>query len=100
MKTIEEFIKEIESSDAFKSELRAIKDKDALADFLKKYDVSGTAEEFAEAFKAKYEAEGEIGDNDAEAAAGGARAQDLSYRMFQSAGGNDGTSTGHPHKLR
>ena len=64
MKTIDEFIKEIEDSTALKDELKAIKDKDALADFLKKNDVSSTTEEFAKAFKAKNEAEGEIDDDD------------------------------------
>ena len=71
MKTIEEFIKEIESSDALKNELKAIKDKDALAEFLKKQDVSGTVEEFVKMFKAKNESEGEISDDDVEAVAGG-----------------------------
>ena len=72
MKTIEAFIKEIEGSDALKNELKAIKDKDALAAFLKKYDVEGTVEDFGKALKAKLGAEGEISDDAAEAVAGGA----------------------------
>ncbi len=64
MKTVEEFIKEIESRDALKNELKAIKDKDALADFLKKNDVSPSVEEFVKTFKAKNEAEGEINDDE------------------------------------
>ena len=71
MKTVEEFIKEIESSEALKNELKAIKDKDALADFLKKNDVSPSVEEFVKTFKAKNEAEGEIDDDAVEAVAGG-----------------------------
>ena len=71
MKTIEEFIKEIESSEALKNELKAVKDKDALAEFLKKNDVSGTAEDFHKAVQAKAGAEGAISDDDAEAVAGG-----------------------------
>ncbi len=49
MKTIEEFIRQIESSAALQDELKAIKDKDALAAFLKKNDVDVTVEQFAEA---------------------------------------------------
>lgn len=71
MKTIEAFIKEIEGSAELKAALNAIKDKDALADFLKKNDVDGTVEEFADAIKAKFGAEGEISDEAAEAVAGG-----------------------------
>ncbi len=71
MKTIEEFIKQIEGSEALKNELKEIKDKDALAAFLKKYDVEGTVEDFGKALKSKAEAEGELSDDDAEAVAGG-----------------------------
>jgi hypothetical protein len=71
MKTIEAFIKEIEGSDALKNELKAIKDKDALAAFLKKYDVEGTVEDFGKAIQAQAEAEGELADDAAEAVAGG-----------------------------
>ena len=69
MKTIQDFIKEIEGSAALQDELKAIKDKDVLAEFLKKNDVNATAEEFAKAVKSK--AEGELPDSDAEAVAGG-----------------------------
>jgi hypothetical protein len=44
MKTIQDFIKEIEGSAALQDELKAIKDKDAAAAFLKKYDCGGSAE--------------------------------------------------------
>lgn len=69
MKTIQDFIKEIEGSAALQDELKAIKDKDAAAAFLKKYDCGGTAEEFGKALLAL--SEGEISDNAAESAAGG-----------------------------
>ena len=52
-------------------EITAIKDKDAVAEFLKKYDVDGTAEDFAKALKAKAGAEGELSDEAAENVAGG-----------------------------
>ena len=71
MKTIEAFIKEIEGSAALQDELKSIKDKDALAAFLKKYDVEGTVEDFGKAIQAKADAEGELSDDDAEAVAGG-----------------------------
>lgn len=69
MKTIQDFIKEIEGSAALQDELKAIEDKDAAAAFLKKYDCGGTAEEFGKALLAL--SEGEISDNAAESAAGG-----------------------------
>ncbi len=74
MKTIQDFIYEIEGSAALQDELKAIEDKDALAEFLKKNDVSATVEEFAKALKAAKTggAEGEITDDAAEAVAGGA----------------------------
>ena len=71
MKTIEAFIKEIEGSAELQAALKEIKDKDALAAFLKKNDVDGTIEDFGKAIKAKTEAEGELSDDDAEAVAGG-----------------------------
>ena len=73
MKTVQDFIKEIEGSEALQNELNAIKDKSALAGFLKKYDVNAAVEEFTKAVKAKVEAEGEIADDAVEAAAGGAK---------------------------
>ena len=71
MKTIEEFIKEILGSAELQAALKEIKDKDALAEFLKKNDVDGTVEDFGKALKSKAEAEGEITDDAAEAVAGG-----------------------------
>ena len=71
MKTIQDFIKEIEGSAALQDELKAIKDKNALAEFLKKNDVEGTVEGFAEAVKAAAGSEGELSDEAAEAVAGG-----------------------------
>ncbi len=71
MKTIQDFIKEIEGSAELQAALKEIKDKDALAAFLKKYDVEGTVEDFGKALKSKAEAEGEITDDAAEAVAGG-----------------------------
>ena len=71
MKTIEAFIKEIEGSAELQAALKEIKDKDALAAFLRKNDVDGTVEDFGKAIKAKTEAEGELSDDDAEAVAGG-----------------------------
>ena len=38
MKTIEKFIKELDSSEALQNELKAVKDKDELEAFLKKND--------------------------------------------------------------
>ena len=71
MKTIEVFIKEIEAAANLQKEIKAIKDKDALAEFLKKKDVSGTVEEFVRAMVAG--TEGMISDDLAENVAGGYR---------------------------
>jgi hypothetical protein len=73
MKTVQDFIKETEGNTALKNELKAINEKDALADFLKKNGVDATVEEFAEALKASISDgnEGEISDDAAEAVAGG-----------------------------
>ena len=71
MKTIQDFIKEIQGSAELQAALKAIKDKDALAAFLKEQGVDGTVEQFAEAIKSKVGAEGELSDDDAEAVAGG-----------------------------
>ena len=82
MKTIQDFIKEIEGSAALQDELKAIKDKDALAEFLKKNDIDGTVEDFGKALKSKAEAEGEITDDAAEAVAGGGWFGDLWHYFF------------------
>ena len=71
MKAIEEFIKDIEGSADLQKEITAIKDKEALAVFLKKKDVSGTVEEFVKAMEAG--TEGMISDDLAEKVAGGWR---------------------------
>lgn len=77
MKTIEAFLREIEETAPLQDELKAIQDMDALAAFLKKYDVSGTVEDFAKALNPKAESEGEISDDDADAVAGGIQAGDF-----------------------
>lgn len=69
MKTIETFIKEIEGSEALQTEIKAIRDKDALAEYLKKNDCGFTVDEFAAYIKP--DDEGELSDDDAEAVAGG-----------------------------
>ncbi len=71
MKTIEAFIKEIEGSEALQEEIKAVKDKDALAAFLKKNDVDGSVEDFGKAVKAQSEAEGKMSDAAAGAVSGG-----------------------------
>ncbi len=71
MKSIEEFIKERKAAADLQKEITAIKDKEALADFLKKKDVDGTVEEFVKAMEAG--TEGMIYDDLAEKVAGGWR---------------------------
>ena len=72
MKTLEQFIKEINASKELQEELKNLKNKDAVAAFLKKHDCSATAEELAEAIKVKAEnGQGELSDDEASAASGG-----------------------------
>jgi len=82
MKTAQDFIKEIGGSAELQNAVKAIKDKDALAEFLKKNDVEVTVEDFGKALKAKQEAEGEITDDAAEAVAGGEWFGDLWHYFF------------------
>lgn len=81
MKTVQDFIKETEGSAELQTALKEIKDKDALAEFLKKNDVDGTVEDFGKAIKAKTEAEGALSDDEAENAAGG-RSTDRCFKIF------------------
>ena len=67
MKTIEEFIKQIEGSADLQNEINTVTDIEALSEFLKKYDVNGTVEDFTNSLKT----EGKISDDEAEAVAGG-----------------------------
>lgn len=83
MKTVEEFIREIEGSAALLDELKTVSDRDALAALLKKYDVSGTVEDFVKALGVTEEAEGEISDDSAEAAAGGVVFRDLETAIWE-----------------
>ena len=70
MKTVEEFIKEIENSEALRNEMKAIKDNDALTAFLKNHGCGdASVKEYMDYVTSM--SEGEISDNDAKAAAGG-----------------------------
>ena len=69
MKTIEELYNEINASEELKKAASAIKDKGALADFLKEHGCDASADEFEKFVKSQ--TEGEIGDDAAGAAAGG-----------------------------
>ena len=69
MKTIEELYNEINASEELKKAVSAIKDKGALADFLKEHGCDASADEFEKFVKSQ--SEGEIGDDAAGAVAGG-----------------------------
>ena len=71
MKTIEELYKEINASEELQKAVSEIEDKAAMDDFLKMHGCEASAEEFAKYIASQYE--GEIEDDDAEAAAGGRR---------------------------
>ena len=70
MKTIEELYNEINASEELKKAVSEIRDKEAFADFLKEHGCDPSADEFEKFLKSQ--TEGEIGDDAAGAAAGGA----------------------------
>lgn len=69
MKTIEEFIREIESSEALQNEIKAITNDDEFAEFLKKHDCGASVKEYTDYVKSM--SEGELDDDDAGNVAGG-----------------------------
>lgn len=69
MKTIEELYNEINESDELKKAISTVKDKKELEVFLKEHGCEATADEFVKFIKTQRE--GELGDDDASAAAGG-----------------------------
>ncbi len=69
MKTIEELYNEINASEELKKAVSAIKDKEAMAEFLKEHGCEASVEEFGKYVKSQ--SEGEIGDDEAQAVAGG-----------------------------
>ena len=72
MKTLNEFLKEIEASKELQEELKALNDAAAAEAFLEKYDCSATAKELAESIKSKVNGgQGELSDEEASAASGG-----------------------------
>ena len=70
MKTVEELYKEINTSEELQKVVSTIKGKEAMAEFLKQHGCEASVEEFLKFVKAQ--TEGEISDEDAGAAAGGA----------------------------
>ena len=72
MKTLEQFIKEIETSEELREELKTIKDAFAADAFLKKHNCGAAAEELADFIRSQMKNdEGELSDDEASAAAGG-----------------------------
>ena len=69
MKAVEELYNEINASEELKKVVSAIKDKEAFADFLKEHGCEASVEEFIKFVNSQRE--GEISDEDVEAAAGG-----------------------------
>lgn len=82
MKTIEEFLKEVEASEALRNEMKAISDKDAFETFLKKNDCGFTTDDLAKVIKTEEAAEGELTDDAAEAVAGGGWLLDCLRAIF------------------
>ena len=71
MKTLEEFLKELDNSEQFRSEFKKIKGSDDLKAFLKANDCGFTVEDFSSFVDSN--TEGELSDDEVTAAAGGGR---------------------------
>lgn len=73
MKTLGEFIKEIEASKELQKELKNVENKEAAEVFLKKHDCGATAKELAEFIKSQVKdiQGGELSDDEASSVAGG-----------------------------
>ena len=69
MKTLEEFVKEISTSEDLQKALKEIKDNASLEAILKKNGCGASADEFAKFVRAQ--SEGEIDDDESSAVAGG-----------------------------
>ena len=69
MKTIEEMYNEINASEELKKAVSDIKDKETFADFLKEHGCEASVDEFVKFVESQRE--GEIGDDEAGAVAGG-----------------------------
>ena len=72
MKTLKQFVKEIEASKELQEELENLKDAAAADAFLKKHDCSATAKELAKFIKSKIkDGQGELSDDEASVVSGG-----------------------------
>ena len=70
-KSLEEFVKELESSEVLRTELKKIKGSDALKAFLKANDCGFSVEDFSAFVNSN--TEGELSDDEATIASGGGR---------------------------
>ena len=72
MKTLDEFIKEINGSKELHEELKKVKDMDAANAFLKAHDCDATAKELSEFIKSQIsDGQGELSDDEASSVSGG-----------------------------
>ena len=72
MKTLAEFIKEIEGSKELQEELKKLTGKDAAGAFLKKHGCGASADELAEYIRAQIKGRRELTDDEVSKVAGGA----------------------------
>ena len=72
MKTLEQFIKEVEASEELQNELKNLKDADAANAFLKAHGCGATADELAAFIQSQAkDRQGELSDDEVSAASGG-----------------------------
>ncbi len=72
MKTLDEFVKEINASKELCKELKKVKSMDVANAFLKAHDCGATAEELSEFIKSQInDGQGELSDDDASSVMGG-----------------------------
>ena len=86
MKTVEEFVKEINASEKLQKEIAEIKDKASLEGFLTKNGCDATAEEFAKFVETS--GEGEISDETAGEIAGGIWLGTMRSKYWSMSGGS------------
>ena len=103
MKTFEDFYKEINESEELRKAASEIRDKTALADFLKEHDCEASMDEVEKYVKSQIE--GEIGDDAAAAAAGGIAETEVNgaigdffYHIFHP--GVDGPEVYYPYHYK
>ncbi|MGN1338896.1 MAG: hypothetical protein ACI4WS_01255 [Oscillospiraceae bacterium] len=71
MKTMEQLLNELNENKELAEKLKAVKDEQEFAEFLKENDAEGTLEDFKKLAAAKFAARGELSDDELDSVSGG-----------------------------